>query len=78
MLIHMEILQFKTNVKCGGCVATITPLLDHLKGVESWKTDLTHPDRILTVRVSTASAEEIINTLHSAGYHAELLQTGVH
>jgi copper chaperone len=63
--------QFKTNVKCGACVATITPEMDKI-AAGSWQVDLTHPDRILTVD-SEKGAAEIIHALESAGYKGELL-----
>ena len=63
--------QFKTNIKCGACVATITPEMEKI-AAGSWQVDLTHPDRILTVE-SEKGATEIIHALETAGYKGELL-----
>jgi copper chaperone len=60
--------QFKTNVKCGACVAAITPAMEKLNA--DWKVDLTHVDRILTVE-GEISEEEVIHALESSGYKAE-------
>jgi copper chaperone CopZ len=63
--------QFKTNVKCGACVATITPEMEKI-AAGSWQVDLSHPDRILTVESEKETAE-IIQALENAGYKGELL-----
>ena len=46
----METKKFKTNIKCTGCVATVTPFLDEAVGERQWEVDLTDPSRILTVK----------------------------
>nr|WP_199077209.1 cation transporter [Pedobacter sp. ASV19] len=66
----METLKFKTNIKCGGCIATVTPFLNDLETVQSWKVDVDHADKVLTVEGS-ASAPEVIDVLNKAGYKAE-------
>lgn len=63
--------QFKTNVKCGACVAAISPEMEKI-AAGSWHLDLTSPERILTVE-SDKNAGEIIRALESAGYKGELL-----
>ena len=63
-------MKFKTNVKCGGCVAAITPEMEKL-GV-AWSVDLVHPDRILTV-ADNVPKEAVLSALKSAGYQAESL-----
>lgn len=67
----METFRFKTTLKCGGCVAAITPFLDKLEGVDSWEVDIGNPERILTVRTSTLQPVEIISAIRAAGYQAE-------
>jgi len=66
----METLKFKTNIKCGGCIATVTPFLNDLETVLSWKVDVDNADKVLTVEGS-ASAPEVIDVLNKAGYKAE-------
>jgi copper chaperone CopZ len=63
--------QFKTNVKCGACLATITPEMEKV-AAGSWQVDLTDPDRILTVE-SDKDAAEILQALEKSGYKGELL-----
>ncbi|MCF0073585.1 heavy-metal-associated domain-containing protein [Dyadobacter sp. CY261] len=66
----METLQFKTNIKCGGCVATVTPFLNADENVEKWSVDLESADRVLKVDTSH-SPEEIQQLIKKAGYVAE-------
>jgi copper chaperone len=63
--------QFKTNVKCGACVAAITPEMDKIAA--DWQVDLTHPDRILTVE-SDNKADKIIEAIERSGYKSEILK----
>jgi copper chaperone len=68
----MDTLKFKTNIKCDGCIATVTPYLNDLVDVVSWTADLMGPDRILTVNGQEGiRSQEIITKLQKAGYQAE-------
>lgn len=68
----METLKFKTTIKCGGCIATVTPVLDTLKGVEKWEVDTSNPDKVLTVEAGSGlRADEVISALKTKGYSAE-------
>lgn len=69
----MNTLKFKTNVKCGGCIATVTPHLNQVKGIISWNVDTTDPLKIMTVETEGISAEEITSVMKTAGYQAELI-----
>jgi len=69
----METLKFKTNIKCGGCVATVTPSLNAVEGVQSWQVDTADPDKILTVQAGTATASDVKKAVEAAGYKAESL-----
>ncbi|WP_026461362.1 heavy-metal-associated domain-containing protein [Adhaeribacter aquaticus] len=70
----METLKFKTNIKCGGCVATVTPFLNGEKSVEKWQVDTNNPDKILTVEGSAVNEEEVIESVEKAGFKIEPLQ----
>ncbi len=69
----MAQLTFKTNIKCGGCIATVKPHLDQLEGVKSWSVDTASAEKKLTVETEKTEASAIINTLAKAGYKAEIL-----
>ncbi|TKC09299.1 heavy-metal-associated domain-containing protein [Pedobacter frigoris] len=69
----MQTLKFKTNIKCSGCVATVTPHLNVLE-IDDWKIDTENPDKILEVKgADTLNAKQVIETLEKAGYKAETI-----
>lgn len=37
-------IQLKTNIKCGGCIETVTPKLDALPN-SKWQVDLNDPKK---------------------------------
>ena len=68
----METLKFKTNIKCGGCIATVTPFLNQVNEIKNWEVDTVNPDKILTVEAeNNIAAEDIISKIKEAGYSAE-------
>lgn len=68
----METLNFKTNIKCGGCVATVTPFLNDIEQLDGWNVDTTSPDKILTVQTTNNRiGEEVRKAVEKAGYKAE-------
>jgi copper chaperone CopZ len=67
----MEALKFKTNIKCGACVATVTPFLNEAVGEGHWQVDTQNPNKVLTVEGSNEG--EVRQALEKAGYKAELL-----
>ncbi|MBN8820818.1 MULTISPECIES: heavy-metal-associated domain-containing protein [unclassified Spirosoma] len=64
-------IQFKTNIKCGGCIATVTPFLNEAVGEGNWKVDVQNPDKVLTVE--TADSSLVKQAVEKAGYKAEQL-----
>jgi copper chaperone len=64
----MDTLRFKTNLKCSGCIAAITPGLKDINGIDGWKVDLTSPDRTLEVETTADKAGEILEVIKKAGY----------
>lgn len=69
----MNTLKFKTNVNCGGCIATVTPHLNQVKGIGRWSVDTSTPLKILTVETERLSPDEITAAMKIAGYKAELI-----
>lgn len=67
----MEIVKFRTNIKCGNCIATVTPFLNEAVGEGNWQVDVQDPKKILTVEHSTA--EIVRQAVEKAGYKAESL-----
>jgi copper chaperone CopZ len=66
----METKKFKTNIKCSGCVATVTPHLNEAVGESNWNVDIVDPSKILSVN-GEASESKIIEAVQKAGFKIE-------
>lgn len=64
-------LKFKTNIKCMGCVGTVTPSLNKAVGAGNWQVDIQSPDKPLTVKGEGLDAETVIAAVKEAGFKAE-------
>lgn len=62
----MEVVKLKTNIKCEGCLARISPVLNQKFGRENWEVDLKVIDKVL--EVVGYPADEVIDTLRDAGF----------
>lgn len=69
----MNTLKFKTSIKCGSCIANVTPFLNEQKSILKWNVDTTSPDKILTVETEEANDEKVIKAIEKAGYKIEPL-----
>ena len=65
--------QFKTNIKCANCVATVTPFLNEAVGSDNWQVDTQNPSKVLTVSSDAVTAEQVKAAIEKAGYKAEAL-----
>ena len=65
----METKKFKTNAKCGGCVAQIAESLNKILPREQWDIDLNSADKILSVTSNQSDA--VIKAVSDAGFKAE-------
>ena len=68
----METIQFKTTIKCSGCVAKVTPFLNDALGEDNWEVDTTNPSKVLTV-LGESDQAKVIQAVEKAGYKAEKL-----
>lgn len=59
--------QFRTNLRCGSCVATLKPHLDSAPGIESWDVDIASPNKTLTV-AGDVPAGAVKEAVAKAGY----------
>jgi copper chaperone len=67
-------IRFKTNIKCGGCIAAVTPYLNAIEQLDGWNVDTGSPNKILTVQTTeTGIGKEVQKAVEQAGYRAELL-----
>ncbi len=67
-----QILKFKTNINCGGCIKSVTPHLDKAEGINKWEVDTNNPDKILSIETDHLTAEEVISIIDKAGYTAQI------
>lgn len=65
----MEI-KLKTNIKCMGCVAQVTPFLNAETNIQSWEVDIQHPEKILTVK-GEIDKKQLIQLIEKAGFKAQ-------
>lgn len=68
----MTTMKFKTNAKCGGCVAAIGSQLNKLVKDNEWSIDLKSPDKVLEV-TADVPADRVIAAVTEAGFKAEQL-----
>jgi copper chaperone len=66
-------LQFKTNINCAACVASVSPQLDQAEAIAGWQVDTTDKNKILTVQSGTMTAEQVVALVQKAGFKAEAL-----
>jgi copper chaperone len=64
----MKTLRFKTSIKCNGCLISIRPQLNAIKGIEGWEVDLNSPDSILSIRCMEDLTELITQAVERAGH----------
>jgi copper chaperone len=65
---------FKSNIKCMGCVAAVTPHLEKVEGLASWNVDITDPNKWLTVEVETDEVLDAVqDAVEKAGFKAEVV-----
>lgn len=67
-------MKFKSNIKCGACVAKVTNALNETAGENQWSVDLAHPDRILQINNPDVTPEQVQTALQATGYQAEKME----
>jgi copper chaperone len=67
----MKTLQFKTTIKCAGCLEKVTPFLNEKLTPEEWEVDIFNPSKILTVNSDKMTEEEVEEKVKQAGFQIE-------
>lgn len=62
---------FKTNINCGGCIATVTPFLEKAVTINQWEVDTNSKDKKLTVLGDQLDKSEVIKLVKEAGFKIE-------
>jgi copper chaperone len=68
---NIRVFQFKTNINCGGCIASVKPHLDKMEGISNWEVDTTNKDKILTVTPQGTTKEQVMEAVTKAGFKIE-------
>jgi copper chaperone CopZ len=63
--------KFKTNIKCDGCIAKVTPALNETVGPDNWSVDIQNPNKILTIKNDAVKTEVVAEALKKVGYRME-------
>ncbi len=69
----MIIKEFKTNMKCGGCVATVTPFIESVDGLMKWEVHTNNPEKILRVELAQDDQGMVEAAVRQAGFNIELI-----
>jgi len=67
----MKTSKYKTNINCTGCLKSVSPFLNELDIVDTWKVDIENPDKILEVNLDGEKNETIIEAVQKAGFEIE-------
>ncbi len=68
---NIRVFKFKTNINCGGCIASVKPHLDKMEGISNWEVDTTNKDKILMVTPQGVTKEQVIEAVTKAGFKIE-------
>ncbi|WP_298363660.1 hypothetical protein [uncultured Lutibacter sp.] len=69
----MKTVKFKTNINCGNCIKTVTPFLNELDNIDTWKVDTDNPDKILEVVLDDNNDKIVIEVVKKAGFIIETI-----
>ncbi|HIX55823.1 MAG TPA: heavy-metal-associated domain-containing protein [Candidatus Sphingobacterium stercoripullorum] len=69
----METINFKTTLKCDGCVAKIKPVLEETSSIKTWNVDLSSAEKTLTVEGENIDKDKLIADIKEKGFTAEPL-----
>ncbi|MCI2228832.1 heavy-metal-associated domain-containing protein [Polaribacter sp. MSW13] len=67
----MTTVKYKTNIHCGNCIKSVTPVLNNLDNVDFWKVDLEHEDKILEITLDNEDKTSVVKAVKSAGFEIE-------
>lgn len=74
----MKTIKFKTNIKCGGCIDTVSSYLDNAQEINQWEVDTVDENKILTVSgPETLEAKDVVDIVNLAGFSAKPLRKGI-
>ena len=69
----MDTYRFKTNINCGNCVRSVTPFLNEVDEIDTWKVDTENPDKILEAVLDEGGPDVVEKAVKEAGFKIERL-----
>ena len=69
----METVKYKTNINCDGCIKSVTPHLNQVDNLESWKVNTENPSKILEVLLDSEDDSDVLKAVKEAGFEIERL-----
>lgn len=70
----MKTVKYKTNINCGGCIKSVTPFLNELDNIDTWKVDTDNPDKILEVHLDDENEKNVVEAVLKAGFEIEPIE----
>ncbi|MBT8327738.1 MAG: cation transporter [Bacteroidia bacterium] len=67
----MNKVKYKTNINCGNCIKSVTPALNSLDNLDTWKVDTVNPDKILEVVLDDDNKQVVIEAVKKMGFEIE-------
>ncbi|NLP57453.1 heavy-metal-associated domain-containing protein [Lutibacter sp. B1] len=67
----MITVKYKTNINCSNCIKSVTPFLNELDNVDTWKVNTENPDKILEVSLDDEEKELVVDAVKKAGFKIE-------
>ena len=64
----MKTIKYKTNINCEGCIKSVSPFLNELDNIETWRVDIENPDKILQVHLEDENEEVVVEVVKKAGF----------
>jgi len=64
----MKPIKYKTNINCASCLQSVSPFLNDLDNIDTWKVDTDNPDKILEVNLDDENEETVIEAVKKAGF----------
>ncbi len=67
----MKTVKYKTNINCSGCLKSVSPFLNELDNIDTWKVNLENPDKILEVELDDENDAVVVAAIKEAGFKIE-------
>jgi copper chaperone len=67
----MKTIKYKTNINCMGCIKSVTPFLNDLENIDTWKVDIKNSAKILEVKLEDENDAVVVAAVKKAGFKIE-------